>query len=158
MVTSHAQSRTSLHTPVFVVESRSFFASRTAAFSKSGRCSIIPLSCFWESPTAKKKTAILTPENRIIVPAPSADGDKPSAERTRSQGCISAPLFPKGFSACRSLGSFFQIFPRWFTRQGKPEKCCGFLVGHVLCFRHNAFKDCAPDDKAVAACSAFLFG
>ena len=83
---------------------------------------------------------------------------KPSAERTRPQGCISAPLVPKGFSACRSLGSFFQIFPRWFTRQGKPEKCCGFLVGHVLCFRHNAFKDCAPDDKAVAARSAFLFG
>lgn len=25
--------------------------------------------CFWESPTAKKKTAILTPENRIIMPA-----------------------------------------------------------------------------------------
>ena len=85
-------------------------------------------------------------------------GDKPSAERTRPQGCISAPLVPKGFSACRSLGSFFQIFPRWFTRQGKPEKCCGFLVGHVLCFRHNAFKDRAPDNKAVAARSAFLFG
>lgn len=26
---------------------------------------------------------------------------KPSAERTRPQGCISAPLVPKGFSACR---------------------------------------------------------
>ena len=38
------------------------------------------------------------------------------------------------------------------------KKCCGFLVGHVLCFRHNAFKDRAPDDKAVAARSAFLFG
>ena len=85
-------------------------------------------------------------------------GDKPSAERTRPQGCISAPLVPKGFSACRSLCSVFQIFPRWFTRQGKPEKCCGFLVGHVLCFRHNAFKDRAPDNKAVAARSAFLFG
>ena len=85
-------------------------------------------------------------------------GDKPSAERTRPQGCISAPLVPKGFSACRSLCSFFQIFPRWFTRQGKPEKCCGFLVGHVLCFRHNAFKDRAPDNKAVAARPAFLFG
>ena len=47
--------------------------------------------CFWESLTVKKKTAILTPKNRIIVPAPSADGDKPSAERTRPQGCISAP-------------------------------------------------------------------
>ena len=83
---------------------------------------------------------------------------KPSAERTRPQGCISAPLVPKGFSACRFPGSFSQKLPRWFTRQGKPEKCCGFLVGHVLCFRHNAFKDRPPDDKAVAACSAFLFG
>ena len=83
---------------------------------------------------------------------------KPSAERTRPQGCISAPLVPKGFSACRFPGSFSQKLPRWFTRQGKPEKCCGFLVGHVLCFRHNAFKDRAPDDKAVAACPAFLFG
>ena len=85
-------------------------------------------------------------------------GDKPSAERTRPQGCISAPLVPKGFSACRSLCSFFQIFPRWFTRQGKPEKCCGFLVGHVLCFRHNAFKDRAPDNKAVVSLPAFLAG
>ena len=84
--------------------------------------------------------------------------DKPSAERTRPQGCISAPLVPKGFSACRFPGSFSQKLPRWFTRQGKPEKCCGFLVGHVLCFRHNTFKDCAPDDKAVAARSAFFFG
>ena len=83
--------------------------------------------------------------------------DKPSAERTRPQGCISAPLVPKGFSACRSLGSFFQIFPRWLTRQCKPEKRGGFLVGHSLCFRHNAFKDRAPDDKAVVARSAFLF-
>ena len=85
-------------------------------------------------------------------------GDKPSAERTRPQGCISAPLLPRDYLACRFLGSFSQKLPRWFTRQGKPEKCCGFLVGHVLCFRHNAFKDCAPDDKAVAARSAFLFG
>ena len=156
MVTSRFQSRTTLQAPVFDTESRCFFVSRTAAFSKNGQGGII-LSAFGNRPQQRKK-AILTPENRIIVPAPSADGDKPSAERTRPQGCISAPLVPKGFSACRSLGSFFQIFPRWFTRQGKPEKCCGFLVGHVLCFRHNAFKDCAPDDKAVAACSAFLFG
>ena len=84
--------------------------------------------------------------------------DKPSAERTRPQGCISAPLLPRDYLACRFLGSFSQKLPRWFTRQGKSEKCCGFLVGHVLCFRHNAFKDRAPDDKAVAACSAFLFG
>ena len=85
-------------------------------------------------------------------------GDKPSAERTRPQGCISAPFVPKGLFAFPAFGSFFQIFPYRLTRQGKPEKCCGFLVGHVLCFRHNTFKDCAPDDKAVAACSAFLFG
>jgi len=36
--------------------------------------------CFWEPPTAKKKTAILPPENRIIVPAPSADGDGADAK------------------------------------------------------------------------------
>ena len=50
------------------------------------------------------------------------------------------------------------LFGALLTGQGKPEKRCGFLVGHVLCFRHNAFKDRAPDNKAVAACSAFLFG
>ena len=66
---------------------------------------------------------------------------KPSAERTRPLGCISAPLVPKGFLACRSLGSFSQKLPRWLARQGKPEKRGGFFVGHVLCFRHNAFKD-----------------
>ena len=37
-------------------------------------------------------------------------------------------------------------------------KCRGFLVGHVLCFRYNAFKERTPDDKAVAARSVFLFG
>ena len=83
---------------------------------------------------------------------------KPSAERTRPLGCISAPLVPKGFLACRSLGSFSQKLPRWLARQGKPEKRGGFFVGHVLCFRHNAFKDRAPDDKAVAARPAFLAG
>ena len=74
---------------------------------------------------------------------------KPSAERTRPQGCISAPLVPKGFSACRFPGSFSQKLPRWFTRQGKPEKCCGFLVGHVLCFRHNAFILSVPSSRQV---------
>ena len=39
----------------------------------------------------------------------------------------------------------------------KQEKGGRFLVSHALCFWHNTFKDCAPDDKAVAACSAFLF-
>ena len=39
-----------------------------------------------------------------------------------------------------------------------PEKGSGFLVGHGLGFRHNALKDCAPDDQPVAACPAFLLG
>ena len=82
----------------------------------------------------------------------------PRQSAQRPQGCISAPLLPRDYSACRFLGSFSQKLPRWLARQGKPEKCCGFLVSHVLCFRHNAFKDCAPDDKAVAARPAFLFG
>ena len=33
----------------------------------------------------------------------------------------------------------------------KQEKGGRFLVSHALCFWHNTFKDCAPDDKAVAA-------
>ena len=37
----------------------------------------------------------------------------------------------KGFSACRSLGSFFQIFPRWLTRQGKPKERGGFMESLV---------------------------
>ena len=45
---------------------------------------------------------------------------------------------------------------RWPARQGKPKKRGGFLVGHGLGFRHNAFKYRAPDDKAVAACPAIL--
>ena len=40
----------------------------------------------------------------------------------------------------------------------KQEKGGRFLVSHALCFWHNTFKDCAPDDKAVAARSAFFFG
>ena len=46
-------------------------------------------------------------------------------------------------------------------RKARNHRLCkrgGFLIGHVLCFRHNALKDRAPDDKAVAACPAFLFG
>ena len=95
--------------------------------------------------------------NRSAGKVPCAE-IKPSAERTCPLGCISAPLVPKVFSACRSLGSFFQIFPRWLARQGKPKKRGGFLVGHVLCFRHNAFKDRAPDNKAVVSLPAFLAG
>ena len=44
-------------------------------------------------------------------------------------------------------------------RKARNHRLCkrgGFLVGHGLCFRHNAFKDRAPHDKAVAACPAFF--
>ena len=68
------------------------------------------------------------------------------------------PLFQRDFQLVAFPARFRKKLPRWFTRQSKPEKYGGFLVGHVFCFRHNAFKDRAPDDKAVAARSAFLFG
>ena len=83
---------------------------------------------------------------------------KPSAERTRPQGCISAPFVPKGLFAFPALGAFFQIGSRFLARQGKPEKGGGFLIGHGLGFRHNALKDCASDDQPVAARPAFLLG
>ena len=85
-------------------------------------------------------------------------GDKPSAERTRPQGCISAPLCPRGLFRIPALGSFSQKLLCWLARQGKPEKCGGFLVGHGLGFRHNSLKDRAPDNQPVAACPAFLLG
>ncbi len=85
-------------------------------------------------------------------------GDKPSAERTRPQGCISAPFVPKGLFAFPALGAFFQIAPRFLARQGKPEKGGGFFVGHGLCFWHNALKDRTPDDQPMAARPAFLLG
>ena len=85
-------------------------------------------------------------------------GDTPSAERTRPQGCISAPFVPKGLFAFPALSAFFQISPRFLARQGKPEKGGGFLIGHGLGFRHNALKDCASDDQPVAARPAFLLG
>ena len=43
-------------------------------------------------------------------------GDKPSAERTRPQGCISAPFVPKGLFRVPVLGSFFK------------NSCAGSLV------------------------------
>ena len=83
---------------------------------------------------------------------------KPSAERTRPQGCISAPFVPKGLFAFPALGAFFQISPRFLARQGKPEKGGGFLVGHGLGFWHNALKDRTPDDQPMATRPAFLLG
>ena len=59
------------------------------------------------------------------------------------------PLFQRDLSGVPVRGSFFQKLPRFLARQGNSEKGGGFLVGHGLCFRHNAFKDCAPDYKAV---------
>ena len=66
------------------------------------------------------------------------------------------PLFQRDLSGVPVRGSFFQKLPRFLARQGNSEKGGGFLVGHGLCFRHNAFKYRAPDDKAVAARPAFL--
>ena len=85
-------------------------------------------------------------------------GDKPSAERTRPQGCISAPLVPKGFSACRFLGSFSQKLPRWFTRQSKSEKGLRILVRHGNKLRHKAFHEAAALAKPVVSRLAFLDG
>ena len=82
----------------------------------------------------------------------------PRQSAQRPQGCISAPLLPRDYSACRFLGSFSQKPPRWFTRQGKSEKGLRVLVRHGDKLRHDAFKDCAPDDKAVAALLALLNG
>ena len=54
----------------------------------------------------------------------------PRQSAQRPQGCISAPLLPRDYSACRFLGSFSQKPPRWFTRQGKSEKGLRVLVRH----------------------------
>ena len=47
-------------------------------------------------------------------------GDEPSAERTRPQGCISAPFVPKGLLRIPVPGSFFQKLLCWLAHQGKP--------------------------------------
>ena len=85
-------------------------------------------------------------------------GDKPSAERTRPQGCISAPLLPRDYLACRFLGSFSQKLPRRFTRQSKSEKGLRVLVRHGDKLRHDAFNKAAPRTKAVVALLALLNG
>ena len=84
--------------------------------------------------------------------------DKPSAERTRPQGCISAPLLPRDYSACRFPGSFSQKLPRRFTRQSKSEKGLRVLVRHGDKLRHDAFNKAAPRTKAVVALLALLNG
>ena len=82
----------------------------------------------------------------------------PRQSAQRPQGCISAPLLPRDYSACRFLGSFSQKSPRWFTRQGKSEKGLRVLVRHGDKLRHDAFNKAAPRTQAVVACLALLNG
>ena len=82
----------------------------------------------------------------------------PRQSAQRPQGCISAPLLPRDYSACRFLGSFSQKPPRWFTRQGKSEKGLRVLVRHGDKLRHDAFNKTAPRTKAVVALLALLNG
>jgi len=82
----------------------------------------------------------------------------PRQSAQRPQGCISAPLLPRDYSACRFLGSFSQKPPRWFTRQGKSEKGLRVLVRHGDKLRHDAFNKAAPRTQAVVALLALLNG
>ena len=82
----------------------------------------------------------------------------PRQSAQRPQGCISAPLLPRDYSACRFLGSFSQKSPRWFTRQGKSEKGLRVLVRHGDKLRHDAFNKAAPRTQAVVALFALLNG
>ena len=82
----------------------------------------------------------------------------PRQSAQRPQGCISAPLLPRDYSACRFLGSFSQKLPRRFTRQSKSEKGLRVLVRHGDKLRHNAFNKAAPRTKAVVALLALLNG
>ena len=85
-------------------------------------------------------------------------GDKPSAERTRPQGCISAPLLPRDYLACRFLGSFSQKLPRRFACEDKPEKGFRFLVAHVDQLRRDTLHIPASRTKAVVSLLALLNG
>ena len=71
---------------------------------------------------------------------------------------ISAPLLPRDYLACRSLGSFFQKLLCWLARQGKSEKDLRVLVRHGDKLRHDAFNKAAPRTKAVVALLALLNG
>ena len=82
----------------------------------------------------------------------------PRQSAQRPSGCISAPLLPRDYSACRFLGSFSQKLPRWFTRQGKSEKGLRVLVRHGDKLRHDAFNKAAPRTQAVVALRALLNG
>lgn len=82
----------------------------------------------------------------------------PRQSAQRPQGCISAPLLPRDYSACRFPGSFSQKLLRRFTRQGKSEKGLRILVRHGDKLRHDTFNKAAPRTKAVAALLALLNG
>ena len=82
----------------------------------------------------------------------------PRQSAQRPSGCISAPLLPRDYSACRFLGSFSQKPPRRFTRQSKSEKGLRVLVRHGDKLRHDAFNKAAPRTKAVVALFALLNG
>ena len=72
----------------------------------------------------------------------------PRQSAQHPSGCISAPLLPRDYSACRFLGSFSQKLPRRFTRQSKSEKGLRVLVRHGDKLRHDAFNKAAPRTKA----------
>ena len=82
----------------------------------------------------------------------------PRQSAQRPSGCISAPLLPRDYSACRFLSSFSQKLPRRFTRQSKSEKGLRVLVRHGDKLRHDAFNKAAPRTQAVVALLALLYG
>ena len=63
--------------------------------------------------------------------------------------CISVPLLPRDYSACRFLGSFSQKLPRRFACEDKPEKDLRFLVAHVDQLRRDTLHIPAPRTKAL---------
>ena len=85
-------------------------------------------------------------------------GDKPSAERTRPQGCISAPLCSRGLFRAPGSGSFFQKLLCWLACQSKAQKGPRFLVRHGNQLRHKALHEAAALAKPVVSRLAFLNG
>ena len=80
----------------------------------------------------------------------------PRQSAQRLSGCISAPLLPRVYSACRFHCSFFQKLPRRFACEDKPEKDFRFLVAHVDQLRRDTLHIPAPRTQAVVALLALL--
>ena len=97
------------------------------------------------------------PPYRSAGKAPCAE-ISPRQSAQRPSGCISAPLLPRDYSACRFLGSFSQKLPRRFTCEDKPEKGFRFLVAHVDQLRRDTLHIPASRTKAVVALLALLNG